>query len=582
MGDLSEQWSMSFDDKNNESDSNVWASYSDLFTNVAIIFLVMFVFALIKATMSQVKSVQTTKKHENELKAKLSKKEIQQGKDRVAKVERAVEEMKQYEQIIDQKVLELNSYAKKLQSNKTVLKEMIESQGKQDSLLKFAEESLSAKQKEILAKDLKINEGHKRIEVLNDEINRIQEDFVKRESLISRSVASEKKEMEASKEKLENVRKDMILEQKKLESQILATSQELNKAKAEVAKMESELKVEKKLKTSHQEIVGQLNRQLEGIEKELQENKLAAMKLSSDKSQLNSQLHDIGNQQNALKAKYEELERNFTKTNGDKRNLEGELAQLKSKSSETEKNAKKWQDEFENKIVEAEKLKGLLHQSNLRFRQLADTMSKLKDSVKNGVAVKLKEKFDQHNLNAKVDMKTGEVILLSGEGFNFEKGSTRISKEGKALLKKIIPVYSEVLLGDEKVYSQISLINMEGHSSPSFGGKYITPVENHPDAYSFNMRLSALRASSVASYLMSNEIGDYPHKKRMKSLLQSVGMAYMKPIPLDNINRLPASDSRNDCGPWDCYKSQRVQINFLLRDNMEEIKRIIDANGEIK
>ena len=37
------------DDNDNKDDGSVWTSYSDLFTTVAIIFLVMFVFALIKA-----------------------------------------------------------------------------------------------------------------------------------------------------------------------------------------------------------------------------------------------------------------------------------------------------------------------------------------------------------------------------------------------------------------------------------------------------------------------------------------------------------------------------------------------------
>ena len=76
-------------------------------------------------------------------------------------------------------------------------------------------------------------------------------------------------------------------------------------------------------------------------------------------------------------------------------------------------------------------------------------------------------KFKENGLKAKVDLKTGEVVLLSGEGFNFEKGSARLSKEAKNILRKIIPIYAEVLLGDDNVYKQISSINMEGHSSVS-------------------------------------------------------------------------------------------------------------------
>ncbi len=633
---------MSNDDKNSESESNVWASYSDLFTNVAIIFLVMFVFALIKATMSQVKNVQTKIQHENELKAKMSQKEIQKGKERVAKVEKAVEEMREYENIIDKKVQELNTYAKKLQSNKQVLKEMIESQAKQDSMMKAAEEKLMAKQLEVKLKEQELAENQKRIQELNDEVNRIHQDSVLREDNLRRSIASESETVELTKKQLEKVKKemavkeqkiledvalkqkefeqqltikqkqtedvaiqkqkqleqqlalkekqiqeDLLVKQKDLEGQIASMVKKLSDAQSESQKMENSLKQEKVYKAGQEKVVNDLRSQLAGIENELMKNRETAGKLAGQKSELDSKLADIGNQRDALKKSYDSLEKQYQGAAADNKSLSEKLAELGSKSSQAEKSANKWKDQFEKQMSDLDKLKSQLNESNARFRQLADTMTKLKDSVKNGVALKLQDKFKENGLDAKVDLKTGEVVLLSGEGFNFEKGSARLSKEAKLILKKIIPIYSEVLLGDNKIYSQIDTINMEGHSSPSFGGKYVPPTEKNPEAYSFNMRLSAMRASSVASYLMSKEIGEYPNKEKMKLLLQSVGLAYMKPVAPAPMVRGPASvkvQDSNDtqCGPFDCYKSQRVQINFLLKDNMEEIKKIIDANGEIR
>lgn len=633
---------MSNDDKNSESESNVWASYSDLFTNVAIIFLVMFVFALIKATMSQVKNVQTKIQHENELKAKMSKQEIQKGKERVAKVEKAVEEMREYENIIDKKVQELNTYAKKLQSNKQVLKEMIESQAKQDSMMKAAEEKLIAKQLEVKLKEKELAENQKRIQELNDEVNRIHQDSVLREDNLRRSIASESESVQKTKKQLEQVKKDMALKeqkiledvalkqkefeqqltikqkqtedvaiqkqkqleqqlalkekqiqndllvkQKDLEGQIASMVKKLSEAQSESQKMENALKQEKLYKAGQEKVVNDLRIKLTGIENELSKNREAAGKLASQKFELDSKLADIGNQRDALKKSYDSLEKQYQGAAADNKSLSEKLAELGSKSSQAEKTANKWKDQFEKQVADLDKLKGQLNESNARFRQLADTMTKLKDSVKNGVALKLQDKFKENGLDAKVDLKTGEVVLLSGEGFNFEKGSARLSKEAKLILKKIIPIYSEVLLSDNKIYSQIDTINMEGHSSPSFGGKYVPPTETNPEAYSFNMRLSAMRASSVASYLMSKEIGDYPNKEKMKLLLQSVGLAYMKPVAPSTVVRGPASvlvkdSNAGQCGPFDCYKSQRVQINFLLKDNMEEIKKIIDANGDIR
>jgi hypothetical protein len=55
----------------------------------------------------------------------------------------------------------------------------------------------------------------------------------------------------------------------------------------------------------------------------------------------------------------------------------------------------------------------------------------------------------------------------------------------------------------------------------------------------------------------------------------------MRPIPSSANGRLPAS-LESDCGNWSCHESQRVQINFLLKDKIEEIQKIIDANGGFK
>lgn len=655
---FSDRLFMSQDDKNPESESNVWASYSDLFTNVAIIFLVMFVFALIKATISQVQTAQTKITHNNELKAKLNSKDLQKSKDRIAKVEKAMDEMKNYEEVIDQKVRDLNEYAKKLQENKSVLKEIITSQEKQDSILKVAEEKLQQKEQEIEKKAKELQVTQSRIDQLNDEINRIQNESISRESndrlqleqkerlvkAINAELQKIKKESQLTGEELnkrlqeatsnlakahseitqlnqqvnlkstesQNLQKKLseqlesknkiiadksselssIRQQtenlrKELESRVVNSSKELSSLKQQAEALQNELNKEKNYRGQQESLVSSLKDKLEKIDGELAQSKNSSKKLSDERFNLAKQLDSLGAQHKALLGKYGEVEKQMSGSKKRSGELEKQLKELASKAAAADSTASQWKNKYEGQLGELDKLKGQLNQSNLRFKQLAETLGKLKDAVKNGVALKLRDKFKENGLDAKVDLKTGEVVLLSGEGFNFEKGSAKISKEAKVILKKIIPIYSEVLLGDLKVYNQISTINMEGHSSPSFAGKYVPPSEFNPSAYSFNMRLSAMRASSVASFLMSHEIGDYPHKDKMKMLLQSVGMAYMRPVARDEVFRGPASlDTQeagsNGCGPWDCYKSQRVQINFLLKDNMEEIKKIIDTNGEIK
>jgi flagellar motor protein MotB len=606
-------------DENKQDDSSVWSSYSDLFTNVAIIFLVMFVFALVKSGVNKIEQVKMKRNHENELKGKMSQKDIEKSKTRISKIEKTVEEMKAYETIIDNKVTELNTYAKKLQENKKLLKDVIDSQSRQDSLMKIADEKLEAEKKQHYEKQVALEEAKLKIDILNQEIEKAQIEVRQREDIVARVQNDMTRLEHESQKKIETLAKQVVKKENDFKQEIDKIKQTFEKAKeqsytesvqaqnelkqkindltalvkstqAQATKLTNELKETTTSKSHQERALTDLKNQLSEIEGELTRSKLAHAKLESEKNGMSSVIASMKNSSDALRADYDALRKSSQGIESKNQELvaenveaRGRLQGLEQKLAATESDASKWRGAFEKKITEADRLKSELVETQKKFNNLAQTMTKLKDSVKNDVASKLMDKFKENNLDAKVDPKTGEVVLLSGEGFNFERGSAKLSKEAKVILKKIIPVYAAVFFEDDKIVKQISSFNMEGHSSPSFGGLYIAPEISNPDAYSINMRLSAQRAASVANFLMSKEIGDYPHKDRLKILLQSVGYGYMKPIPKQSdISRTPASSDGQDCGPWDCMRSQRVQINFVLKDNMEEIHKIIDSNGKIK
>ena len=54
-----------FEETEQQDSGSVWTSYSDMFTTVAIIFLVMFVFALIKSAVNSVKMAKSKKSIRN-------------------------------------------------------------------------------------------------------------------------------------------------------------------------------------------------------------------------------------------------------------------------------------------------------------------------------------------------------------------------------------------------------------------------------------------------------------------------------------------------------------------------------------
>ncbi len=59
--------------KQEKDDGSVWTSYSDMFTTMAIIFLVMFVFALLRSGVATLEAVKEKKESKEQLEGKVPK-----------------------------------------------------------------------------------------------------------------------------------------------------------------------------------------------------------------------------------------------------------------------------------------------------------------------------------------------------------------------------------------------------------------------------------------------------------------------------------------------------------------------------
>jgi hypothetical protein len=264
---------MNRNDDDKQDEGNVWASYSDLFTSVAIIFLVMFVFALIKAGVSSLQTVAVKKAHEKELKGELPAKAKKKNQKNLNKISKSIDQMNQYENLISQKVIEMNQFAKKLKENKTVFKDLIENQNRKDSILKVVRdkledkdiklknekekkvklEQLVAKNKIAIKKVLALKESV--IQKIRDSKERAQRlNLEKEEQLIQMSkeiesnrVSFDNKIIETQQEikqlvKKQNIEKDQIVSnyEKKIEAIKNQTSSSLKVVKAQMVAMEDE------------------------------------------------------------------------------------------------------------------------------------------------------------------------------------------------------------------------------------------------------------------------------------------------------------------------------------------------------
>lgn len=212
------------------------------------------------------------------------------------------------------------------------------------------------------------------------------------------------------------------------------------------------------------------------------------------------------------------------------------------------------------------------------LNDFATKVANVKGKLRSSIASDLANAFKRAKLNVMVDKKTGNVVFLMDKNFRFKKNSAYLNKAARRTLKKVIPIYSKVLFGNKDIKDKVAGFNVVGHASPSHGGHYVAPLSQNSRAYSYNMRLSAQRAASVTNYIFGNKIGRYSYKKLLKDFTRAIGQGYTKPIK--QLGRKIAS--KGACGPSNCHASQRVELSFTLKDDVDSINKLIQMAKDIK
>jgi len=237
---------------------------------------------------------------------------------------------------------------------------------------------------------------------------------------------------------------------------------------------------------------------------------------------------------------------------------------------------------FDLKKCENQKTKLNNKDDNLKdsLNNFAKKVTSVKGKLRSNIASDLARAFQKANLNVQVDNKTGNVVLLMDKNFRFKKNSYSLNTSAKKTLKEIVPIYAKVLFNNSHIKDKISSFNVVGHASPSYKGEYVTPLSNG-GAYSYNMRLSAQRASSITNYVFSSSIGDYKYKQNLKKYTRAIGQSFTKPIKKVAIRSI-ASKQDTACGPYNCHASQRVELSFTLKDDIESLNQLINMAKDIK
>jgi chromosome segregation ATPase len=709
---------MQGDKDNKQDDGSVWTSYSDLFTTVAIIFLVMFVFALIKAGVSTMQSIAQKRAHEAELQGKLDPKSQQKVNSQLSHLEASVDEIKDYEELITDKVVEINNFAKKLQQNKKVMQQLIAEQQRKEAMVNSAQQLLAEKlkvlaqveaQKKLTENELEQKtrdlaqiqtEKHQQIELtyeLNQKIQQMelannelvqnfkqqeQKILAEHEKTVQKMHAEFKNQSSLLSDKLIELEKNKDIEIKKLsesyaqsqkafETEINEVTKQVNLVKNEKTMLESNLaqseleisdlkqrasdleqemrqkeiilsKTNSKLNEKDYELT-QLNQRISqlttnnenlnaALDKKQSELSLTQSKLTGLESTLKeklgeleqkkSQLFDSYANQEKLNQQIGQLNEKLSETKFKESSLSSELEKIHSEketlarkiASSSSKHSTELQDyeskikNLEEQLLQAQFEKDILEKKTQQVvvdtskedeykrqldlmlkendslksavKDIAQKISGVKNQIRGNIAKKLAETFKKANIAARVDPKTGNVTLDLGKNFLFKVNSDKLSHGAKLQLNKIIPLYSEVLFADKNISDQIASFNIEGHASPVWGKRFISPNEFNPKAHSYNIELSGRRASSIISYIFGKKVGSYNFKNELKQKTRAIGYGYTQPVKFNGDQKRSIA-SQNICYPFDCALSQRVELSFTLKDDDESIKKLLNINVEV-
>ncbi len=583
---------MSFDYdelKSREEGGSHWATYSDLFMVLSLVFLLLYVVASVRTGTSNIKSnadYMAVVREKQALKQELLFYENQ--KERY--LEQAnVDEIKQYDELMDKLSL-LKEEAKK--EKEELRKSAAENEAKELALNKYqrmvrniinsnmvASSNLEKRQKTI----------RKRNKTIDEQMDEIKD--------LETTVASKEKQIKKNDAKIKNLNASLskkVRDIKKLFKQKKISQKNMNK------KIQA-------LKVQNQKKVNEIQQAKDAAEKVIAENR---QKIAEVSQQLAQAEQTIESQQQNLEQLYEKQKETFEKMANmegefekkmqkEKAQFQNQLAKQKLSAAQKAQRLKEFQAQAQQKETEmakqinamASQVQGINAQldqtrqaqaqaeaqsrqlaaknANLKGQkaQLSEDLQRLKDiaNARSKLIDDMKKNLAKAGLKAQVG-KSGDVIIEFGEEY-FDTGKAQIKPGMEKVLRKFMPTYSKSLFSDPKMADKIQSIEIVGYASPTYRGRYVDPSsldEKDKEAVNYNLSLSFNRAKSIFGYIFDKEKMNYDYQKKIRTMTKVTGRSFLAE---GSENRVPANMTQKEyCKKFDCKKSQRVVIKFNMKN----------------
>jgi chromosome segregation ATPase len=613
--------------KRKKDEGNHWASYSDLFMVLSVVFLLLYVAASMRSgtfslqkhvqykqladkaadLQEQIKVYETLKEDYMEKDAKKEDQEVYQrlmDKLTLLQEENSEEAKKLRAQAKDneEKELALNEYQQMIRNiinanmlsqariqkrDQTIKKnvaeinvknqqieENLQTIAQQDQELEEQAKTIEQKQQIIAEKKIELERKQQEIVTLEKDISQKQdviEDNNQKIGQITSDLENKIKALSANKKKT----KDMLTQISKLEKE--------KKQKIEALKAQNE-SVNREL-ASYQSALTQAN---SSIEKQQEERERLAQELTKAEQNLeatqNSYQQQINKLQSDHAAKMQAERIAFEKKlEGEKLTTQQKDAKLKEFQSEMARQSEGLKQQIsglQEKVSESQmalseantqaaRATASLSKAESEKSELAEKLKKIKEQemAKKQISETIRKNFAKVGVKSNIDEKTGEVTLSFGKEF-FESGSSDLKPGMREVLEKFVPAYTKSLFQDPKIAEKIKDVEIVGHASPTYQGKFVNPnslEEKDRKATAYNLDLSIKRAKSIFNHIFDTKKMNYNHQKELRGLIKVTGRGFFNED--QKIDGLKSGMKENDfCKKYDCKKAQRVIIKFNLKE----------------
>jgi chromosome segregation ATPase len=612
----------------NHSGADFWTAYSDLFTVLSAVFLLLYVVSSVRSGTFGI---------QKEVQYQVLAKEAQDLKNQIRiynalrdeTVEQSPEdEQQQYKMLMDklsllqddakeekgdlieksrqlaQKENALNKYQQMIR-NIVNVNMLSKRQIKQrDFLIAKKDFDITEKDGEIRGLNTDIEKKEQVIEQNNEQIAAIQEKLVDQIKHVRAEQKNSRQSKDAANRKIAALQNQSQAQIQAIESKNASVERDLQMAKTSLSLTQNQLA---KTETNLQNVTEQ-----SAAEKQSLLGKIAnaQAKADSDRAALQTKLADVQGkseaEKQALTGQIEAAKAGYQKQLADlQHDGEAQMASEKAafdkaladskatgaakaareaefrKKAEGEANALKGALQgLGGKVAEAEKQ---LSDAKSREGKLAGAVAGLKKEnqglsadlgrakevaeAKKKIVNNIKENFRKAGIKADVDDKTGDVFLSFGDDY-FESGRADLKESMQRRLEKFIPQYSNSLFSDPKTAENIASVEIIGFASSTYKGRYVNPMSLKPEdkeAVDYNLKLSFSRANSIFKHIFDPNKLQYQHQRDLLPLVKVVGRGYLPEGR--SPAELPAGMAEKDfCKKFNCAKAQKVIIKFNLKE----------------